>query len=156
MNRPQQAPYASAAGQAAQARVAARICAHLSQASTDVSPDIGERLRVARMRALEQARLQPAPQTALDRPLAWGAVTAGRGGEHPDPAEHTQGWLLFAAVLPLLLLIAGLVGVRHLEHTQGVRAAAEVDAELLADDLPPEAYADPGFAAFLQAGGQQP
>jgi len=34
------------------------------------------------------------------------------------------------------------------------RAAAAVDAALLADDLPPAAYADPGFVAFLKL--QQP
>jgi hypothetical protein len=30
---------------------------------------------------------------------------------------------------------------------------AEVDAALLTDDLPPSAYADPGFIQFLKAGG---
>jgi hypothetical protein len=33
---------------------------------------------------------------------------------------------------------------------QQIQAAAEVDAVLLADDLPPEAYADPGFGEFLK------
>ena len=33
----------------------------------------------------------------------------------------------------------------------GYAAAAEVDAALLADDLPPEAYTDPGFGEFLKA-----
>jgi hypothetical protein len=31
-----------------------------------------------------------------------------------------------------------------------VDAAAEIDAALLADDLPPAAYSDPGFLAFLK------
>jgi len=31
-----------------------------------------------------------------------------------------------------------------------VHAAAEVDALILADDLPPDAYVDPGFAQFLR------
>jgi hypothetical protein len=29
-----------------------------------------------------------------------------------------------------------------------------VDAALLTDDLPPSAYADPGFAQFLKSGGE--
>ncbi|MBC7727039.1 MAG: DUF3619 family protein, partial [Microbacteriaceae bacterium] len=32
---------------------------------------------------------------------------------------------------------------------------AEVDAAILTDDLPPSAYADPGFAQFLRSGGQE-
>ena len=31
-----------------------------------------------------------------------------------------------------------------------IRDAAEVDSALLADDLPPEAYSDPGFAEYLE------
>ena len=31
--------------------------------------------------------------------------------------------------------------------------AAEVDAALLTDDLPPAAYTDPGFAQFLKTKG---
>jgi hypothetical protein len=32
---------------------------------------------------------------------------------------------------------------------------AEVDAALLTDDLPPSAYADPGFVQFLKSGGAE-
>jgi hypothetical protein len=32
-----------------------------------------------------------------------------------------------------------------------VVAAAEFDAQLLADDLPPAAFSDPGFAEFLRS-----
>jgi Protein of unknown function (DUF3619) len=38
---------------------------------------------------------------------------------------------------------------RHYTQSQ-IEAAAEVDAAILADDLPPEAYRDPGFAEFLK------
>ena len=33
---------------------------------------------------------------------------------------------------------------------------AEVDAALLTDDLPPAAYADPGFVQFLKTSGHEP
>jgi hypothetical protein len=32
---------------------------------------------------------------------------------------------------------------------------AEVDTALLTDDLPPSAYADPGFVQFLRAGSDR-
>ncbi|HEY6510384.1 MAG TPA: DUF3619 family protein [Burkholderiaceae bacterium] len=34
---------------------------------------------------------------------------------------------------------------------QQVRAAAEIDADILTDDLPPQAYSDPGFVEFLRS-----
>ena len=50
----------------------------------------------------------------------------------------------------MALLLAGLLLIdRHYTQAQ-IEAAAEVDAALLADDLPPEAYRDPGFAEFLK------
>jgi hypothetical protein len=37
-------------------------------------------------------------------------------------------------------------------HTQEqIRTAAEIDAALLGDALPPAAYTDPGFAEYLAA-----
>jgi len=35
-----------------------------------------------------------------------------------------------------------------------IEAAAEVDSALLADDLPPEAYSDPGFVEYLRSARQ--
>jgi hypothetical protein len=55
-----------------------------------------------------------------------------------------------ASVLPLLLLVLGLMLIQHLHNQAEIHAAAEVDAALLADDLPPEAYSDPGFVVFLK------
>ena len=60
-------------------------------------------------------------------------------------------WLRLASTLPLLLLVVGLVGIGHLNNLERIRAAADVDAVLLADDLPVAAYADPGFAEFLKS-----
>jgi hypothetical protein len=43
-----------------------------------------------------------------------------------------------------------LIGIDELNLTQRIEAAAEVDAALLADDLPPTAYTDPAFAEFIK------
>ena len=48
-----------------------------------------------------------------------------------------------------MLLVLGLVLIQHLHEQAEIHAAAEVDAALLADDLPPEAYGDPGFVVYL-------
>jgi hypothetical protein len=53
-----------------------------------------------------------------------------------------------------MVLAVGSLMVADLKQREDVSVAAEIDAALLADDLPPEAYADPGFVAFLKL--QQP
>ncbi len=55
-----------------------------------------------------------------------------------------------ASFVPPLALTLGLIGIDELNLTQRIEAAAEVDAALLADDLPPTAYTDPGFAEFIK------
>jgi hypothetical protein len=47
--------------------------------------------------------------------------------------------------------VGGLVLIQHRYVEQQIEAAAEIDAALLTDDLPPQAFSDPGFAEFLKA-----
>lgn len=49
-----------------------------------------------------------------------------------------------------MMLVFGLLLIQHLHDQAEIHAAADVDAALLADDLPPEAYGDPGFVEFLR------
>jgi hypothetical protein len=61
------------------------------------------------------------------------------------------GWLnRIASLLPLLALLAGLVSIAVLQDDDRTRELAEVDAELLTDDLPPAAFTDPGFVQYLR------
>ena len=127
---------------ALQARFGLRVASRLSQASDQLPHDLSERLRVAREQAMARARglrhLQPAPVAA--------AAGAGSLVLAPPPSW----WLRLASALPLLVLVLGLVLIQQVHHREDIHAAAEVDAALLADDLPPEAYGDPGFVVFLQ------
>jgi hypothetical protein len=103
---------------------------------------VGERLRAARVRALQ---LRKQPEVA--------PVVVGRGRSATLAlGEHT--WFVrIASVLPLLVLAAGLVLIHTVQSERRANELAEVDAALLTDDLPPAAYADPGFVQFLRAGG---
>jgi hypothetical protein len=67
------------------------------------------------------------------------------GGE-----ERVGWWGRLASALPLVLLVVGLVTIHTLRNEQFAGELAAVDAALLADDLPPSAYADPGFARFVE------
>jgi len=128
---------------ALQARFALRVASRLSEQSEKLPHDLSERLRVAREQAVARARqlrlTQPATATAFQ--VSQGSVALG---------QPPSGWLRLASVLPLMLLVLGLVMIQHLHDQAEIHAAAEVDAALLADDLPPEAYGDPGFVIFLK------
>ena len=60
-------------------------------------------------------------------------------------------WLRLASAFPLVVLAAGLVLIQHHHDLQQIAVAAEIDSALLADDLPPTAYGDPGFTEFLRS-----
>ena len=59
-------------------------------------------------------------------------------------------WQPMASALPLIALVAGLVAINIIQDDDRTSELAEVDAALLTDDLPPDAYADPGFVQFLK------
>lgn len=129
---------------ALQARFALRVAASLSEQADALPHDIGERLRVAREQAVAHAR-----QARLTQPVAASQVSVQSSGSlalGPSPSL----WHRLASVLPLMMLVLGLVLIQHLHEQAEIQAAAEVDAALLADDLPPEAYGDPGFVAYLK------
>jgi len=45
----------------------------------------------------------------------------------------------------------GLLTINSLQKDNFVLELAEVDSALLTDDLPPDAFSDPGFVQFLKA-----
>ncbi|MFM8636357.1 MAG: DUF3619 family protein, partial [Betaproteobacteria bacterium] len=59
-------------------------------------------------------------------------------------------WTKLVSALPLLILALGFLAIQDTLAEHQIQAAAEVDAALLTDDLPPQAYSDPGFAEFLR------
>ncbi len=137
---------------ALQARLGARLAGSLTTLSTSLPHDLSERLRVAREQAVVRARqvrlAQPAVATSTSvtgGALGGAAVLRGSGDE-------TGGWSQWAgALLPLLVLLAGLVFISQWSVREQVLVAAEIDSLLLADDLPPAAYADPGFGEYLRS-----
>ena len=136
-------PSPTAERDAAQARFARRIVARLHADAEALGPDIGERLRFARERAVESARLARAPAAAGARV----GVTAGGAGLL---GSGPQWWFKLASALPLVALVAGLVLIQQWQARNQISVAAEVDAALLSDDLPPTAYSDAGFVEFLK------
>ena len=129
---------------AVEARFARRLVACLAENADTVPHDVGERLRFAREKALEAARRVRTFEVAQGVGVsASGAAVLG--------FSQSRWWLRVASVLPLVALVGGLVMIQEWQVRTQVSVAAEVDEALLGDDLPINAYRDPGFAEFLKA-----
>lgn len=125
---------------ALEARFAYRIAARLNERAEALDTDISERLRFAREKAIERAQATRSAEAAHVVSVG-SAATAALG---------SGWWVKLASALPLVALAAGLLVIQHLHKQAQISVAAEIDAELLADDLPPSAYSDAGFVEFLK------
>lgn len=128
-----------------QERFAMKVANRLSDGSDVLGHDISERLRHMRIQAVArrkqvQIEIQPA---ALWAPSGASAILGG-------PARGPSAWQRMGMVLPILALLVGLVAIDRLLDDKAAQDLALVDAALLVDDLPPAAYADPGFLQFLR------
>ncbi|HQX60198.1 MAG: DUF3619 family protein [Rhodoferax sp.] len=126
-----------------QDRFARRLTARLSEGCDDLPRDISERLRFARTQAL--AKRKPATDKTVALGIGSGAATLGR------VQEQVSWWNKLGAVIPLLALVLGLIIINSMQDDRFAHEMAQLDAELLTDDLPLAAYADPGFVQFLKA-----
>jgi len=143
----QNSSFSSSGLEALQARFAFRVAARLSEGARELPHDINERLRVARDHALERAlaarRVETAPSVQT--------VGSGAAALVSSIGWGSNWWLKLASAVPVVVLVFGFVLIQHSHVKSQISAAAEIDAALLTDDLPPAAYSDPGFVEFLKA-----
>ncbi|MDP2818588.1 MAG: DUF3619 family protein [Polaromonas sp.] len=127
-----------------QDRYGLKTASYLSAGSADLPYDISERLRAARAQAVAArriAKVQSAPVNArasTGATLTWGSD------------EGFSLWSQIGSVLPLIALVVGLLAISSLQTDKLVQELAEVDSALLTDELPPDAFSDPGFVQFLK------
>jgi hypothetical protein len=131
---------------ALEARFAHRVTRHLSAGSEALPHDLSERLRVARQRALQRAAEVRRGATARPAATRRGAAAAMVPG---------RWWMRALAALPVVLVLGGLVLIDHRHSRSQLYAAADIDAAILADDLPPDAYTDPAFLEYLKRAPMQ-
>jgi uncharacterized protein DUF3619 len=110
-----------------------RIRQILNQGTHEVKPGIAQRLAAARQRALERHAAEPA--------LAWA-----------DNVTGSIGWagLAVRVLVPLAMLVAVAGAAYTWQQNQRAAEIEEVDALLLTDDLPIDAYLDRGFQNWLK------
>jgi hypothetical protein len=114
----------------------------LRQGAHTIPQNIKDRLYAARMKALSVKKPE---KVSIQKQVLAGSArnwTSGSNG-----TWDTLGW-----IAPLVVLVFGLIGIAQWQDDSRINDIAEVDAALLSDDVPPDAYADSGFMAFLKNG----
>ncbi|QKM64592.1 DUF3619 domain-containing protein [Polynucleobacter tropicus] len=117
----------------------------LSQGAQSLPTSIKDRLYEARKKALAARKLEKVhiKTTAL----------AGTSGNWAGSFKSSSNlWDTLGWVAPVVVLVFGLIGIAQWQNESRINDIAEVDAALLTDDVPPDAYADSGFMAFLKNG----
>ncbi|MGF6774649.1 hypothetical protein P3T18_007169 [Paraburkholderia sp. GAS199] len=116
----------------------------LDETAASIPPATVDRLAMARRAAL--ARKKPEPVSA---PVFVPAF-AGAGMPQVElPQRRRSPLRRFALAWPLAALVVSLVGIAYWEDHQRTAELADIDAAMLSDDLPLNAYLDHGFNAYL-------
>ncbi len=120
--------------------LAKKIVRHLDYGTANLESRLQQRLQAVRQHALE-AYAKPRYSFSL----AW----ASHG--HSSRRGHStfRAWILLA------LLVLGLMSVTYWQNTQERNDVSEIDAHLLAQDLPIPAFIDNGFDTWLEGSQQQ-
>lgn len=120
-----------------------KVRAALNEDLDRMPPFAATRLTAARRLALSRKKAD-APAHVFATPMR----LAGHIGNF---VSSPISWAArMGLILPLLIAAAGLVGIYHVEQQHRIQEAAEIDADVLADDLPLSAYLDHGFNAYLE------
>ena len=128
-----------------QNRFALKATSYLSAGTADLPYDISERLRAARVQAVSK-RKKAQSQSATSVVSVGNSAALTWGGD-----EGFSGWSRIALVFPFIALVVGLLTINSVQIDNRAQEVAEVDTALLIDELPPAAFADPGFVQFLKS-----
>lgn len=121
----------------------------LNENLDSLPPTTTNRLALARQNAVARKKKSTAP--AFEPIFIPQLATMGSSRK-----SGLSMWGRMGIILPLLVLAAGLMGIYQYESQQRINETADIDALVLADELPISAYLDHGFNAFLTKPGAAP
>lgn len=120
--------------------LAKKIVKHLDQGTSSLDARVQYRLQAARQHALDAFAK---PHHSFN--LAWSGHGMGHGGIH----SPVRAWI------PLLALILGMLFITYWQTSPQGNDSFEIDADLLAEDLPIHAFIDTGFDTWLEGTSEQ-
>lgn len=119
-----------------------RIANLLDAHSRHLDPSVSEKLSQSRAFALSRAK--PEAHLILNQRLA-SAHNSFEAPRSNHPLWSFSGWLI-----PLVVVVLGLIAITEWQEDLRIKDIATVDIALLTDDVPPDAFVDNGFMAFLK------
>ena len=129
-------------------RIAHQITVRLTEGEALLPYEVTERLRASRERAVSERRREI---SVLRTQTSTAASAHGHTMTMGTPENEGSGWWrTLVSAIPVFALIAGLVVYNSQSDQSLLSEVTEVDTALLTDDLPPAAYADPGFVQYLK------
>jgi Protein of unknown function (DUF3619) len=117
----------------------------LARNITKILDDSLSEIKQGTLNRLQTARRVAMEYHAATQPAGGGTLTAGKRG-----GIHERIHILVKVLLPALILVAALVGMSYWQDYRNTEELAEIDAMLLADDLPFNAYLDTDFDRWLE------
>lgn len=117
--------------------------------------ETAENLPAATTERLANARRMALSRKKQDSALKVFVTRAAMGGNAGGLIEGGLPWLRRVGLMvPLVVVAAGLFGIFQYEQQRRIAETAEIDAAVLADELPLSAYVDHGFNAYLAKRGE--
>jgi len=125
---------------------ARRVTLSLEQNLDEIPPHVSERLQAARSLAVSKKK--------AEKSYAWNFafnLGGGRSNGRSNSSNSSNGlWRSIGSIAPIIVLLVGLAGIAQWQEDARINDIADIDAALLSDEVPPDAYADDGFWVFLK------
>ena len=121
---------------------AVREC--LDGSTAQLPSRVTDRLYLARLAAMAARKHEFVPQ--LERVLR-PQLALNQGGNR---SQSSSNWNRLSWFAPFIVLTFGILAIAEWQQDARINDIAAVDIALLSDDVPPDAYMDSGFLAFLK------
>jgi len=122
----------------------------LDERITSIPENTANRLSAARKLAI--ARKKPESVAYATVPVRRFAGIHGGAG---NPFNSSLSWLVRVGIIvPLIVLVIGAFGIYKYEEERRIDELADLDAAVLSDELPLNAYLDHGFDTYLNKHGE--
>jgi hypothetical protein len=125
-------------------RIGSAVRECLDGSTAQLPSRVTDRLYLARLNALAARKPAFAPYAEqVLRPQ----LVFNQAGNRSDSSSN---WSRLSWMAPFIVLALGLFAIAEWQQDARINDIAAVDIALLSDDVPPDAYIDSGFLAFLK------
>ncbi len=138
----------SSAPETKETEFAAKVRRALDESAADLPAATLDRLAGARRLALARKKPETVSAPAFAPVLAHAGAHAAYDAPRP-PKRRLSPLGRILRVWPVVALVGGIAVIAYWENSQRSAELADIDAAMLSDDLPLNAYLDHGFNAYL-------